>query len=107
MCDFKYFVPNVACKLQSRKLEGLFILKDCNRCTLNHLKSLNLLVLNANFVPNECQLILNRAELPDIESLHTLKICSHHRNELGIFYYAKKNVKVRSIRMIQKQSIKI
>lgn len=89
MCDFNIIAPKINCKSNSRNLEGIFVLKDCIRDTSSHLKSLSLFIIIKNNVTFEYQLILNRAGLPGVENWYSLKICAHHRNELGIFYKGK------------------
>ena len=90
MCDFKKFAPKINCNVFSSHLTGIFKLKDCNKDPRTHLKSLNLLSLNSVVYPSECQLILNRAGLPDIENLYSFSISAHHRNELGLRYETKR-----------------
>jgi hypothetical protein len=90
MCDFKNLCPHIICKNDSKKFKGIYTLKDCISDSSTHLVSLNLLSLNVESYPTENQLILNRAGLPNIENLQSLKICAHHRAELGLFYRARK-----------------
>jgi hypothetical protein len=90
MCDFQKLVPHIICNSITRDTSGIFTLNECLKDTKVHLKSLNLALLNSDSFPSEYQLILNRAGLPDLENFYNLRICAHHRNELGVRYYNKK-----------------